>query len=82
MLGKIHGTNFFHIKFLGRTNIGRQNGPGLPPAKVLCFNSLALDTTLPFESLYLLKRPHHNPLGSLKDLSIHRDRQREATLLY
>jgi hypothetical protein len=37
---------------------------------------------LPFESLYLLKKPHHNPLGNFKDLSIHMDRRREATLLY
>jgi hypothetical protein len=26
MLRKIHGTNFFHIKFLDRTNIKYQNG--------------------------------------------------------
>jgi hypothetical protein len=26
--------------------------------------------------------PHQNPLSSFKDLSIHRDRQREATLFY
>jgi hypothetical protein len=34
---------------------------------------------LPIESLYLLK---NCPLRSFKDISIHRDRQREATLLY
>jgi hypothetical protein len=34
MLGKIHGTNFFHIKFSGRTNIKCQNGPVLPLAPV------------------------------------------------
>ena len=28
---------------------------------------------LPLESLYLLKKPHQNPLRSFKDLSIHRD---------
>jgi hypothetical protein len=27
MLRKIHGINFFHIKFLGPTNIKYQNGP-------------------------------------------------------
>jgi hypothetical protein len=34
MLRKIHGTNFFHIKFLGHTNITCQIGPVLPPAQV------------------------------------------------
>jgi hypothetical protein len=37
MLRKIHGTNFFHIQFLGPTHIKCQNGPVLPPA--LVFNS-------------------------------------------
>jgi hypothetical protein len=32
-------------------------------------------------SIYL-KKPYQNPLGSFKDLNIHRDRQREATLLW
>jgi hypothetical protein len=36
---------------------------------------------LPLDSLYLFKKTHQNPFGSL-DLSIHRDRQREATLFY
>ena len=36
---------------------------------------------LPLESLYLLKKPHHNPLRSFKDLRIHMDRQRKATFL-
>jgi hypothetical protein len=31
---------------------------------------------------YYFARTHQNPLGSIKDLSIHRDRQREATLFY
>jgi hypothetical protein len=31
---------------------------------------------------YLFKTPQQNPLGSLKALSIHRDRQREAILFY
>jgi hypothetical protein len=44
MLRKIHGTNFFHIKFLGRTNIKCQNGPVLPPAQVFYFNGQALIT--------------------------------------
>jgi hypothetical protein len=35
-----------------------------------------------FESHYLLKKSHQNPLGSYKDLSIHRDRQQEETLFY
>jgi hypothetical protein len=43
MLRKIHGTNFFHIIFLDRTNIKCQNGPVLPPAQVFYFNSQALD---------------------------------------
>jgi hypothetical protein len=34
MLQKIYGTNYFHIKFLGRTNINYQNGPVLPSAQV------------------------------------------------
>jgi hypothetical protein len=29
-----------------------------------------------------LKKPDQNPLGRFKDLSIHRDRQREAPLFY
>jgi hypothetical protein len=32
--------------------------------------------------MYLIKKPHQNPLCSFKDLSILRDRQREATLFY
>jgi hypothetical protein len=32
MLRKIHGTNYFHTKFLDRTNIKCQNGPVLPAA--------------------------------------------------
>jgi hypothetical protein len=42
MLRKNHGTNFFHIKFLVRTNIKCQNGPVLPPAQVFYFNGQAL----------------------------------------
>jgi hypothetical protein len=42
MLRKIYGTNFFHIKFFGRTNIKFQNGPVLPPAQVLYFNGQTL----------------------------------------
>jgi hypothetical protein len=38
MLRKILGTNFFDIKFLGRTNIKCQNGP----AQVFYFNGQAL----------------------------------------
>jgi hypothetical protein len=37
---------------------------------------------LPLESLYLLKKLHKNPLGSFKDLCIHKNRQLEATLFY
>jgi hypothetical protein len=37
---------------------------------------------LPLESLYLLKKPNRNSLGSFKDLSIYRERQRKATLFY
>lgn len=32
---------------------------------------------LPLESLYLLKKPHQNPLRSFKDLSVHRDIQHD-----
>jgi hypothetical protein len=42
MLGKIHGTNFFHIKLLDHTNIKCQNGPVLPPPQVFYFNGQAL----------------------------------------
>jgi hypothetical protein len=42
MLRKIHGTNFFHIKFLGHLNIKCQNGPVLPPAQVFYFNGQPL----------------------------------------
>jgi hypothetical protein len=28
---------------------------------------------LPIELLYLSKKPHQNPLGSFKDLNIHRE---------
>jgi hypothetical protein len=42
MLRKIHGTNFFHIKLLDRTNIKCQNGPVLPPAQVIYFKGQAL----------------------------------------
>jgi hypothetical protein len=34
------------------------------------------------ESLHSSKKPHQNTLNSFKDLSIHRDRQREAALFY
>jgi hypothetical protein len=44
MLRKIHGTNFFHIKLLGHTNIKCQNEPVLPPAQVFYFNGQALHT--------------------------------------
>jgi hypothetical protein len=37
-----HETNFFHIKFLDRTNIKCQHGPELPPAQVFYFNGQAL----------------------------------------
>jgi hypothetical protein len=37
---------------------------------------------LPLELLYPLRKPQQNLLGSFKDLIIHRDRQREATLFF
>jgi hypothetical protein len=37
MLRKIHGTNFFHIKFLSRTNITCQNVPVQPFSSVYLF---------------------------------------------
>jgi hypothetical protein len=42
MLRKIHGTNFFYIKFLGRINIKCQNGQVLTSAPVFYFNGQAL----------------------------------------
>jgi hypothetical protein len=33
------------------------------------------------QSIYL-KKTHHNPLGSFKYLSIHRDNQQEASFFY
>jgi hypothetical protein len=44
MLRKIHGSNVFHIKFLGPTNIKCENGPVLPPAQVFYFNGQSLHT--------------------------------------
>jgi hypothetical protein len=41
-----------------------------------------VDIKLPIESLYHLKKPHINSLVGFKDLSIHRDRQWEATLFH
>jgi hypothetical protein len=38
--------------------------------------------TVPLNHAAYEKKSHENPLGSFKDLSIHRDRQREVTLLY
>jgi hypothetical protein len=32
--------------------------------------------------IYIKNKLNQNPLGSFKDLSLHRDRQREATLFY
>jgi hypothetical protein len=45
MVRKIHGTNFFHITFLDRTNIKIecQNGLVLLPAQVFYFNGQALN---------------------------------------
>jgi hypothetical protein len=40
---KIHGTNFFHIKFLDHTYIKCQNEPVLPPAQVFYFNGQVFD---------------------------------------
>jgi hypothetical protein len=39
---KIHGTDFFHLKFLGCPYNKCQNGPVLPPAQVFYFNCQAL----------------------------------------
>jgi hypothetical protein len=35
--------NFFHTKFVDRSNIKCQNGPVLPPARVFYFNGQALN---------------------------------------
>jgi hypothetical protein len=50
MLRKIHGTNFFHIKFLDRPNIKRQKGRVLPPGQVFYFNGQALNCKKGFET--------------------------------
>jgi hypothetical protein len=44
MLRENGGTNFLHIKFLGRSNIKWQNGPVLPPAQVFYINGQTLHT--------------------------------------
>jgi hypothetical protein len=51
MLRKIHGTKFFHIKFLGRTNNKCQNGLVLPPAQVFYFSGQALHHMTEINSL-------------------------------
>jgi hypothetical protein len=48
-LRKICGTNFFHIKFLVRTNIKCQNEPVLPPAQVFYFNGQVLNEVIAFK---------------------------------
>jgi hypothetical protein len=48
----------------------------------ILYYSCYIHINLPLESLYLLKILYWNPLGSCTDLSILRDRQREATLFY
>jgi hypothetical protein len=54
MLRKVHGTNFFHIKFLDRPNIKCQNGPVLPPAQVFYFIGQALSTIWDFNHCQML----------------------------
>jgi hypothetical protein len=51
MLRKIHGSNFIHIKLLGRTNIKYQNGAVLPPTQAFYLNGQAL-RVLMFGSSY------------------------------
>jgi hypothetical protein len=46
-----------------------------PPAKHGCIAHINFS----LESLYPLKKPHQNPLGSFEDLCLHRDRQRVTT---
>jgi hypothetical protein len=57
MLRKTHGTNFFHIKFLGQTNIKCQNGPVLPLAQAFYFNGQALPCKQAFKKLKVI---HNN----------------------
>jgi hypothetical protein len=52
MLRIIHGTNFFHIKFLDRTNIKCQNGRVLPPGQVIYFNGHALHKNYKMQQKY------------------------------
>jgi hypothetical protein len=49
---------------------------------LLKFAYYYIHINLPLKTLYLLKKMHQNPLGSFKDLSVHRDRQRKATWFY
>jgi hypothetical protein len=56
MLRKIHGTNFFHIKFMDRPNIKCQIGPVLPPAQLFYFNSHALIAINPLVAFYDIHR--------------------------
>jgi hypothetical protein len=37
---------------------------------------------LPLGSVYPFKKPYRNPMGSFKDPSIHRNKQRKVTLFY
>lgn len=43
---------------------------------------IIIHINLPLQSLYLLKKPHQNPLRSFKDLSKHRDRESDFVLYY
>jgi hypothetical protein len=47
MLRKIHETNYFHRKFMGRISIKCQNGPVLPPTQVFYFNGQACVLAIP-----------------------------------
>jgi hypothetical protein len=60
-------TRFFEIKIISVS---------------LVYYACYIHINLSLESLYQLKKSHQNPLLNFKDLNMHRDRQREATLFY
>uniref|UniRef100_A0A2H1VK26 SFRICE_025425 n=1 Tax=Spodoptera frugiperda TaxID=7108 RepID=A0A2H1VK26_SPOFR len=59
------------------------NPPQLRMGAMVIYYACIVHINLPLESLYLLKKPHQNPLRSFKDVSVQRDIGTEkATLFY
>jgi hypothetical protein len=73
MLRKIHETNIFHIKFLGRNSIKCQNGQVLPPAQVFYFNGQALHRKHP-DSIQTDMFMHTNVLCGYRSRDLLRSR--------